>query len=389
MSTAPRIHSIDRVRGLVMIIMALDHVRDLLHTTSLTQDPTDLQTTTPILFFTRWITYLCAPAFVFLSGASAYIAYQNRKDHTASKRLLLQRGLWLILLELVFVNFVLWFDVHFRIIFLQVIAAIGFGFILLSFMLKIKAKWLALIAIIIIAIHQLLATALISGNNYLDVITGILFRRSVFVPTPGFMFLVAYPWIPWFGIMLLGFSLGSWFTTNAATRRKNLLLAGFTALVIFFVFRIVNGYGDPAQWSGQKNSMYTMLSFINVSKYPPSLIYIALFTGITLVLLCLFERGRSWLMEVLSVYGKVPMFYYILHLVFIRIALFVMVFAQGYSMNDLSFAPFQFGRAPGSGINLTGVYVVWLVIVVLLYPLCKWYAGYKANHREKWWLSYV
>ena len=372
-----------------MIIMALDHVRDLLHTTSLTQDPTDLQTTTPILFFTRWITYLCAPAFVFLSGISAYIAYQNRKDHTASKRLLLQRGLWLILLELVFVNFVLWFDVHFRIIFLQVIAAIGFGFILLSFLLKIKARWLALIAIIIIAIHQLLATALISGNNYLDVITGILFRRSVFVPTPGFMFLVAYPWIPWFGIMLLGFSFGSWFTTNAATRRKSLLLAGFTALVIFFVFRIVNGYGDPAPWSGQKNSMYTMLSFINVSKYPPSLIYIALFTGITLVLLCLFERGRSWLMDVLSVYGKVPMFYYILHLVFIRIALFVVVFAQGYSMNDLSFAPFQFGRAPGSGIGLTGVYIVWLVIVILLYPLCKWYAGYKANHREKWWLSYV
>lgn len=372
-----------------MIIMALDHVRDLLHTTSLTQDPTDLTTTTPVLFFTRWITYLCAPAFVFLSGTSAYLAYQNRNNHKASKQLLLRRGLWLILLEIVFVNFILWFDVHFRILFLQVIAAIGFGFIVLSFLLRVKARWLALIALLIIATHQLLAAISISGNNALDIVTGVLLRRAVFVPAPDFMFLVAYPWIPWWGIMLLGFACGSWFNNTSARRKRDLLLTGAGALLIFVVLRSVNSYGDPAPWALQQSDTYTLLSFINVSKYPPSLQYTCLFVGITLLLLCFVENAWGWIARVLEVYGKVPMFYYILHLVLVRIALFAMVFAQGYRIKDLSFAPFQFGRAPGSGVGLAGVYLVWLLIVVLLYPLCKWYGGYKARHREKWWLSYV
>jgi len=370
--------------------MALDHVRDLLHTTSLSQSPLDLSTTTPILFFTRWITHLCAPTFVFLSGASAYLSYQNKNNYKSSKGFLFKRGLWLIFLELTLINFVLWFDVHFRIEWIQVIAAIGFGFILLSLLLRVNAKWLAIIALIIIAGHDLITNSPDSKNSLTHAVIGVLFKRTFFQISPNFIFLVAYPLIPWFGIMLLGFACGKMFMQNDVQRKRFVLTAGIISLAVFFILRFINSYGDPAHWSNQKNTVFTVMSFLNVSKYPPSLIYTSLFLGITFFLLYFFDNIKNRFTEIVTVYGKVPMFYYILHLCIIRIALFIMVFAQGFHWKDLSFAPFQFGRPQsGSGINLTLVYVVWLLIVAMLYPVCKWYVKYKFNNRNKWWLSYL
>lgn len=373
-----------------MIIMALDHVRDLLHTTSLSQSPLDLSTTTPALFFTRWITHLCAPTFVFLSGASAFLSYQNKNNYTRSRSFLFKRGLWLIFLELTLINFVLWFDVHFRIMWIQVIAAIGFGFILLSLLLKINAKWLAIIALIIIGGHDWITTSPASKDAIIDSVVSVLFKQKLFQITPNFIFLVAYPLIPWFGIMLLGFSCGKMFTQNDAQRKKFVLTASVISFAVFFVLRFINSYGDPSHWQTQKNFTFTVMSFLNVSKYPPSLIYTSLFLGITFLLLYFFDDVKNRFTQIVSVYGKVPMFYYILHLFMVRIALFIMVFAQGFRWKDLSFAPFQFGRPQsGSGISLAMVYVVWLLIVAVLYPVCKWYVNYKFNNRDKWWLSYL
>lgn len=390
MNSTKRIQSIDFVRGLVMIIMALDHVRDLLHKTSLTQSPLDLNTTTPVLFFTRWITHLCAPTFVFLSGASAYLSYQNKNNYRRSRGFLFKRGLWLIFLELTLINFVLWFDARFRIEWIQVIAAIGFGFIFLSLLLRVRAKWLAVIALIIIAGHDLITTLPDSKNAVVHAVEGVLFKRTFFQISPDFIFLVAYPLIPWFGIMLLGFACGKMFAQEEVQRKKFALAAGIVSLAVFFLLRLINVYGDPSHWQTQKDPAFTVMSFFNVSKYPPSLIYTSLFLGITFVLLYLFDSVKNRFTDIISVYGKVPMFYYILHLCVIRVALFIMVFAEGFHWKDLSFAPFQFGRpASGSGISLAGVYLVWLAIVALLYPICKWYAKYKFSNRHKWWLSYL
>jgi uncharacterized membrane protein len=384
-----RILSIDIVRGLVMIIMALDHTRDLLHSQSLTNNPTELATTSPALFFSRWITHLCAPTFVFLSGVSVYLS-MKRKTVASTRSFLLKRGGWLILLEFTLVNFALWFDVHFRILIMQVIAAIGVGFIVLGLMLKLSPKVIGLTGLIIILTHNLLQLVPPSQNAGLAVLRSLLFTPGVQVVSKDFMFLFAYPLVPWMAIMFLGFGFGRVFDREPSQRNRILLTTGVGALVLFVLLRIVNIYGDPAPWGTQKNGLYTFLSFLNVTKYPPSLQFCLLFLGLAILALRLAEKIAVPLRKFLAVYGSVPMFYYLLHLYLLRLAVFVMVFAQGFAWSDLNFGPFQFGRpASGSGINLAGVVGVWILIVAWLYPLCKWYSAYKKNHPEKEWLRYL
>ncbi|HYM94340.1 MAG TPA: heparan-alpha-glucosaminide N-acetyltransferase domain-containing protein [Chitinophagaceae bacterium] len=385
-----RIQSIDIVRGIVMIIMALDHIRDLMHLPSLTQSPTDLKTTTLLLFFTRWITYLCAPTFVFLSGASAYLSAKRNISISKTRDFLLKRGLWFILLEFTLVNFALWFDFQFRILMLQVIAAIGAGLIVLSLLLKISPKKIAIAALFIICTHNLLQFLPPSNNHLLNILLNVLFTPGPQVISPHFMFFTAYPLIPWIAIMLLGFSCGRMFEQWDRKQMKKMLSFGALALTLFVIIRFLNGYGDPFHWQQQNDIAYTLLSFFNVTKYPPSLMFDLLFLGIMFLLLAFAEKFPIRLQRVLSVYGKVPLFYYLLHLYFIRLSIFIMVFAQGFKWKDLLFGPFQFGRpAAGSGISLLMVYVVWLIIVILLYPLCKWYGNYKASHSDNKWLRYL
>lgn len=385
-----RIQSIDIVRGIVMIIMALDHVRDLMHSTALTQSPTDLTTTTPGLFFTRWITYLCAPTFVFLSGASAYLSAKRSTDIKKSNQFLWKRGLWLILLEFTLINFVLWFDFQFRILILQVIAAIGTGLIVLSFLLKVNPKKIGIVALFIILTHNLLQFLPTPGNKFLNVLLNVLFIPGLQNVSPDFIFFTAYPLIPWIAIMLFGFSCGRIFEKEISYQKKKLLNFGLIALGIFVLLRLLNIYGDPSPWTKGQTIPQTILSFFNVTKYPPSLLFDLLFLGIMFVLLWFAEKLPAALQKILAVYGKVPLFYYLLHLYFIRLAVFIMVYAQGFKWSDLLFGPFQFGRpASGSGIRLLWIYLVWLVIVALLYPLCKWYGNYKAIHKENKWLRYL
>ncbi|HMH32427.1 MAG TPA: heparan-alpha-glucosaminide N-acetyltransferase domain-containing protein, partial [Puia sp.] len=228
-----RIHSIDFTRGLVMVIMALDHVRDLMHVTSLNQAPTNLQTTTTGLFMTRWITHLCAPTFVFLSGVSAYISFSRLGNRTASRNFLFNRGLWLVILEFTVVNFALWMDIHFRTLIMEVICAIGVGFIVLSFLLKLRARSIGIIGLVIIFGHNLLQGISFPANPVLNTIASVLFAPNMLRVPPEFTFLVGYPLVPWLGILLLGFACGKLFDLPLARRKKIFRQLGIASLLFF------------------------------------------------------------------------------------------------------------------------------------------------------------
>ena len=383
-----RINCIDATRGLVMIIMTLDHVRDFMHITSLTQNPTNLQTTTAALFLTRWITHLCAPTFVFLSGVSAYISYKKATP-SASQKFLLSRGLWLILLDLTVINFALWFDVHFRTLIMEVVCAIGAGLILVSLFIKMPSRVIGLIGIVIIFGHNLSESVSFKESPMLNFIFSVLFRQNLFTPTPNFAFITGYPLVPWIGITLAGFGFGEVFSKPLEIRKKIYLQTGSIALILFLFLRLSNIYGDPSKWSAQKNSLFTLLSFINITKYPPSLLFTLLMLGIMLMVLWTTDGVKNKVTDILCVYGKVPLFYFVVHLYLIHLLMLVMVFIQGFSFHDLTFGTLSNGRPKGSGVELGVIYVVWIGFVLSMFPLCKWYGQYKANHRDKVILRYL
>ncbi len=385
-----RIESIDITRGFVMVIMALDHVRDFMHTTSMIKDPTNLQTTTPLLFMTRWITHLCAPTFVFLSGVSAYISFKRNNNIKESRRFLLTRGLWLVLLEFTVINFALWFDIHFRFVILEVIGAIGLSFIILSFMLKIPSRIIGLSGVVIIFAHNFLQGISLSQNPVIIFFSSILFRPAMMPVTSGLSFFTAYPVVPWLGIMLTGFGCGEFFELSQEKRRILFLKPGISSLALFTIIRFLNYYGDPLKWAVQKSSLFTFLSFINATKYPPSLLFSLLFIGFTFLILFVAEKTSNILVKILSVYGKVPLFYFITHLYIIHSLMFIMLIMQGIGTKDFLFGVFNNGRAKtGGGVDLYVIYLIWIGVVIFLYPVCRWYGDYKTRHKENKYLRYL
>ncbi|MDZ4711415.1 MAG: heparan-alpha-glucosaminide N-acetyltransferase domain-containing protein [bacterium] len=384
-----RINSIDIVRGIVMIIMALDHTRDLLHITSITQQPTDLATTTPMLFFTRWITHLCAPTFVLLSGASAYISLKNINNVTESRNHLLTRGIWLIILDLTLINFGVWFDIHFNVLLFDVISAIGFGFIILSLLLKCSAKTIGIIGLLIIFLHNLSPNLPLAETSLFKRLLMPFFAPNAFPLGRGITFVVGYPPIPWLGIILAGFWVGSIFNKTVESRKKLFLIIGFSSLLLFVLLRFINIYGDSFQWTTQKNYLFTFMSFINVTKYPPSLLFCLLTLGIMFLILSFVEGMKSKFTDSATVYGKVPLFYFVIHWFIIHPIMFAIVFLQGFKSSDLLFG-FNFGRPKEtSGVELWAIYLIWLAVLIILLPLCKRYGQYKEDHKDKRWLRYV
>ncbi|RYY82697.1 MAG: DUF1624 domain-containing protein, partial [Chitinophagaceae bacterium] len=332
-----RIRSIDTVRGIVMIIMALDHVRDLIHVSSLAQSPTDLATTTPLLFFTRWITHLCAPTFVFLSGTSAYISLRNRNDIPSTRRFLLTRGLWLILLEFTLVNFGIWFDIRFNVLLFDVIATIGVGFLVLGLLLKAGPRVILGIGLVILFLHDLAPMIPLPETSMFKKVLMPLFGPAAFSLGGGRMFIMGYPPVPWLGILLTGFGAGLIFEREAAARKLLLLKLGLGALLLFAIVRGLNIYGDTVPWSKQGSSGMTALSFLNVSKYPPSLSFTLVMLAIMFLLLAATEGVNNRLSRFAAVYGKVPLFYFLVHWYIIHPILFAIIFAQGYTASDLVF----------------------------------------------------
>jgi uncharacterized membrane protein len=389
-----RIASIDLLRGLVMLIMAIDHVRDNFLRGS--PDPTDLLTTTPLLFFTRWITHFCAPTFVFLSGISAFLA-GTRRSATEMSSFLFKRGIWLILVEVFIVSRGIAIDPTFQVAILQVIWAIGGSMILLGLLLRFKAS-LTVIGIIggcLFCGHDLLNSivpASIQASWY-----GKLFLFSVgpaasdIFKTGHFYIMIAYALLPWTGVMLLGYVFGSVYKSgfDAAMRRKILLYNGLGLLALFLVFRGFNLYGDPAPWSLQKNTVFNILSFLNVTKYPCSLHYLSMTIGVALVVLACTEKVANRFTAICIVYGNVPFFYYVIHWYLIDIIHVIIFFAMGYRSGQIVNPHSRFPFEPdGWGFSLGGVYLVWLAVVVIMYRPCKWFGNYKRTHSQ-WWLSYL
>ena len=387
-----RITSIDLLRGSVMIIMALDHVRDYFHAGAYLYDPLDLDKTSAALFFTRWITHFCAPVFMFLAGTSAFMVGQKKTKKELSV-FLLTRGLWLVLLELTLVNFEWNFDISFTNIYFIVIWALGISMIALAGLIHLPIKLILLIGIVIVAGHNLLDNIHVPGNT-VKAFGWSLLHDEKFFNWNGKNVLIGYPVIPWIGIMALGYCLGTLYTPvfSAERRKKILLMIGGSAVALFILIRLLNTYGDLSHWSQQPSAFYTVLSFIKVTKYPPSLLYALMTLGPAVLFLAFAENIKNPLSKVISVYGRVPMFYYLLHIFFIHIftlvaaGLFTSFSWKVWILNE----PLWFTQTlKGYGFSLGIVYLVWLTIVIGLYPLCKWYDRYKTNHKEKLWLSYL
>ncbi len=395
----PRIQSIDVLRGLVMVIMALDHVRDFFHKVIITDagtpatGPTDLATTTPMLFFTRWITHFCAPIFVFLAGASIYLMGQ-KKTKKELGTFLFTRGLWLVFVEVVIITFSWTFNPLYNVLILQVIWAIGISMILMGLIVQLPYKVIFVLGFIIVFGHNILDFKAVNEGLKGSAIANLLyFSQFSIIPISGtHVALIVYAFVPWLGAMMMGYCFGKLYSkdTSAEQRRKYLLRLGTGLLLLFVVLRIINIYGDPVPWSTQpRGAVFSFLSFININKYPPSLMYFAVTIGAGMLFLAMIEKVQNRFTAIMNVYGRVPMLYYILHFYLIHLLVVIVFYLQGYGNNDIvnPNLPFLF-RPDTFGVNLWGVYGIWIFVVVVLYPICKKYNRYKSTH-DKWWLSYL
>ncbi len=390
--TTKRIESIDILRGLVMVIMALDHARDYFHTSG---DPLDLATTTPFLFFTRWITHFCAPIFVFLSGTSVYLQ-SLRKTKNVLQSFLIKRGLWLIFVEIAVISFAWTFNPHYNLIIFQVIWAIGISMVLLGLMVRLPFNVILTTGLIIVFAHNLLDIPE-SAPGFHAGFWWDLLHHGFFALYPiahNHTLVILYPFVPWTGLMMIGYCTGIFFSQkySVSQRRKILNRIGIGLIALFIVVRYINVYGNPEPWSIQKNGLFTILSFINVHKYPPSLMYMCITIGPAFLLLAWFEKLQNGFTNSIKIYGRVPFFYYVIHLYVIHIISAVFFVAKGHTFAQATTIsgglPFYF-LAAKDGYSLLIVYVVWISVVIALFPLCKWFNNYKTNHRGKWWLGYL
>ncbi|HEY0091488.1 MAG TPA: hypothetical protein VGB43_03285, partial [Flavobacterium sp.] len=303
---------------------------------------------------------------------------------------LFKRGLWLILLEFTMVNFGLFFDIGFHIVLFEVIATIGLGFIVLGLLLKIPAKVIGILGIIVIACHNLFPSLPLDfESNAMKFISPFFIRAGIPIDATH-VFVMAYPPIPWLGIMCAGFGAGLLFKMEQTRRRKLLMFFGIAAISIFLLLRSINIYGDPVPWAIMKDPMFTVLSFVNVTKYPPSLLFCCVTLGITLLLLAFTENARGRLSEVVSTYGKVPLFYFVVHFYVIHLILLCILLFQGIAFHEMEFAGGTFGRPRSmpTGLPLSWIYIIWIAVVAVLYKPCRWYASYKQTHSH-WWLRYL
>lgn len=388
-----RIESIDLLRGIVIIIMALDHVRDYFHADYFYYDPTDMTKTNAAVFFTRWITHFCAPVFVFLAGTSAFLVGE-RKTKNELAGFLLKRGLWLLLLETVVINFAWSFNPSYPFFRLQVIGTLGVCMMIMSALIYLPSKIILVMGLLILFGHNLLDNIQVTGNSLKDFLWALLHQRKRF-SFGRKLIVTGYPVLPWLGIMALGFCFGTLYKKgmDEVIRRKYLQIIGSVATGVFFVIRATNFYGDMAPWSSQKSFILTICSFLNVTKYPPSLLYALMTLGPALIVLAMLEKPLNWWGEIIIPVGRVPLFFYILHLFLLHGLAVVAVVLSGRPWTDMiSITNINAKDSPwlqGYGFSLAGTYLVWIVVVLLLYPLCKWYDQYKTNHKEKWWLSYL
>ena len=394
-ASAKRIESIDILRGIVMVIMALDHIRDFFHITANSANPLDLETTTPFLYFTRWITHYCAPIFVFLTGISAYLQ-SLRKSTSELSGFLIKRGLWFAFMEITVICFALTFDPFFHKIPLQTIWAIGTSMVLLGFVVRLPFGLILSLGLLIVLGHNLLDYPEANPDFKSNLLWDLLHKSNWngFEIAEGHSFAIVYPLLPWAGLMMLGYCTGVFYEPKFSARDRNriFLRFGFGLLLLFFALRFANIYGDPFPWSFQSIPLKTFGSFMDVHKYPPSLMYMCITIGPALLLLTWLENFENRFTKTIQIYGRTAFFYYILHFYFMHFAAWILFYWRGHTYQQALVAskelPLMY-LLPGEGFSLPAVYLIWIVLVAILFPICKWYDAYKTNHKEKWWLSYI
>lgn len=383
-----RNEAIDLLRGVAMVLMALDHARDFYCGFG---SATDLETTTPALFMTRWVTHFCAPIFVFLAGTAAYL-YGAKKTKNELSRFLFTRGLWLIALELTIVRFGWVPEPFYRFTLLQVIWAIGWAMVALSALSRLPLSWVLTIGVAIVAGHDAFAPIDAADLGSGGWLFSVLLEPGRYEPLAGRVVMVSYPILPWIGVMACGFAFGQWMREAPEERARRSLHLGLALTSGFVALRASGLYGDPTPWAVQPDPVFTVLSFLNCSKYPPSLLFLLMTLGPALMLLAWLERAplgtgartERWLLKPLLVFGRVPLFYYVAHLYLLRFTAAGMSYWR-YGLEAFTPPP---GPAASPQWPLWAGYLAWVAALVLLYPVSRWFAGVK-RRRSDWWLSYL
>jgi uncharacterized membrane protein len=375
-----RIESVDVLRGVVMVLMALDHVRDFL---GLPLSPTNLATTTVPLFFTRWITHFCAPVFFLLTGTGAYLSL-GRKSKSEISRFLWTRGLWLIFLEIVPERCLgLQFNFDYRVTLLLILWGLGWAMIVLAALVYLPDWAVTTIGVVMICGHNLFD--FVHSTNPLFI---FLHAQGTVLSASGHIVFVAYPLIPWIGVTAVGYGLGRIYGWTPQRRRTFLLRLGIALSAAFVVVRAINSYGDPNRWSMQKSAAMTLVSFLNTTKQPPSLLFLLMTLGPALLALWALDGRTPQFLRPVLIIGRVPLFYYLLHIPLIHVIGVIVCYARYghiywmFQSPDLSRIPMT--TPPGWGFSLPVVYLVWGIVVLLLYPLCRWFAGVKQRRSEEW-----
>lgn len=392
----PRLSSLDALRGAVMILMALDHVRDFVHKDAMTFSPTDLAKTSTVLFLTRWITHFCLPVFMFTAGAGAFLWWrQGHRTNSELSRFLWTRGLWLVALELTVMRLAYNFSFSAASPFyLLILWIFGLCMITLALLVHLPFRALAVLSVAIVALHDCLDGVNSTQFGSAGWLWNIVHQPGL-APFAGKFILVTYPLLPWIGVMAGGFCFAAVFAREAASRQRIMVRLGLALTVAFIAIRAVNRYGDPAPWSPQKSAVFTALSFLNCTKYPASLDFLLMTLGPALLLLAYFDKRAFKASNPLIVFGRVPLFYFVLHFYLIH-SLAVLLAWIRYGGAAFTF---MFNLVPSMGgprqlfpstfgYSLWVAYGMWLVTIVLLYPVCRWFASVKATRRDLW-LKYL
>jgi uncharacterized membrane protein len=386
--------AIDAVRGAVMIVMALDHVRDFVHADAMVYQPDDLARTTPFLFLTRWVTHFCAPAFVLLAGIAAQRKLRRDGSTSGVSSYLATRGLWLILVELTLLRVALnfRFTLHDPWLWL-VLCALGVSMVLLAALVYLPAGMVGALGVGVILLHNLLDPIRAVSFGAFAPLWLILHQQGAFT-VAGSVVLVAYPVLPWAGLLAAGFGAGTLYDLEPRRRQRTLTRMAVGMIAGFILLRLINQYGDPQPWSMQSDLVMTLLSFLRVTKYPPSLAFLLMTVGPILLALAWLERRALPPNHPLAVIGRVPLFYHVGHFFLAHVIVSAMAWLR-HGGNGWTFfsGPFpSMGGArdafpPDFGWPLWVVYVVWIAVVLVMYPVCRSYARVKGERRW-WWLAY-
>lgn len=387
-SQQSRIASIDLLRGLIMLVMALDHVRDYYHASAFLFYPEDPSQTTIPIYLTRWITHFCAPGFSFLAGISAALM-SFRRSKTELSKFLLTRGIWLMVLEVTLISFLWSFDIQFRTTPLLVIWALGISMVFLAALVYLPRPVIAAFGLLLIIGHN----ALDGYRPEHNLLWSLIHQGGFFPFGKEHGLIIIYPLVPWIGVMAIGYAAGAMYRPEFSpqARRNILAISGTVCIFFFLLLRSTGLYGDPRPFHSWPTAVQSAMSFLSTSKYPPSLQFLLMTLGPSLLFLAFSEKWKGPLVRFVSVVGQVPFYYYIWHLFLIHTGALLLALLQGYPASAMVIVGFvdESAALKGYGVNLAGVYLVWLTIIATLYFICRPYARYKAAHKEKWWLSYL